>query len=58
MTRLLIAKRIGVERPATKQEVCQHWMVRREVWWGGRQLRKCAYCGSADWIERREGKDE
>lgn len=44
---LIVAKRIGVERPATKEEVCQHWMVARPSSCGGRRHTKCAYCGKS-----------
>lgn len=50
---LIVAKRPGVERPATRREVCQHLMVRREVFSGGKQLRTCATgCGHSDWMKR------
>lgn len=52
MAKVIVAKRPGVERPATKQETCQHWMVPRDVWSGGRRLRTCAYCGVSDWVPR------
>jgi hypothetical protein len=45
MTKLLVAKRIGVERLATKQEVCQHWMVDTNASCGGRRYQRCAHCG-------------
>ena len=48
---LIVAKRPGVERPATQREVCQHWMVPREVYSGGLQHRTCAFgCGHSDRI--------
>lgn len=49
--RLVVATRHGVDRPATQQEVCRHWMVRRRHWSGGKQVRRCAYCGHVDWVD-------
>ena len=48
--KLIVATRPGVERLATKQEVCRHWMVPRDVWCGGKRVRKCAFCGKTDWV--------
>ena len=48
--KLIVATRPGVERLATKQEVCRHWMVPRDVWCGGKRARKCAFCGKTDWV--------
>jgi hypothetical protein len=54
MPKVIVAKRIGVERQATKEEVCQHWMVPRRAWSGGKRLRVCAFCGKSDWVTRDE----
>ena len=48
--RLIVAARPGVERLATRQEVCRpHWMIPRDAWSGGRRLHKCAHCGKSEW---------
>jgi hypothetical protein len=43
--KLLVAQRIGVEREATPQEKCQHWMVDANATCGGRRHTRCAFCG-------------
>ena len=51
--RIIVAKRIGVERPATRKEVCQHWMVTTNASCGGNVFRRCAFgCGHADSVPR------
>jgi hypothetical protein len=48
MTKLIVATRLGVERPATKREVCQHWMVAQDAWSSGGRHHRCAYCGHSE----------
>lgn len=45
MSQLIVAKRPGVERRATKQEVCQHWMIPTNGSCGNRRYTRCAFCG-------------
>jgi hypothetical protein len=47
MPKVIVAKRIGVERPATREEVCQHWMVPTGASCGGREYLRCSFCGKS-----------
>ena len=46
----------GPVREATRQEVCQHWMIRRPVSCGGERLYKCSFCGKSEWRKMDPGE--
>lgn len=48
--KLLVAKTAtGPVREATKKEVCQHWMVPKDVWMMGGRVYRCAFgCGHSE----------